>query len=391
MATPGRAGLKPGLALVGGSIPPHTRKKTMAEQTLLKIGSGNSDFEQFGATDTIPGANMPPDTVISATVSSSQNNYTPTGGWDDADVVRLDFTAQGLEITGFAAWTNGRPKRLVNISANFVVLPTNHTASSAANRIAGELEYIIPAYSTAVIEYDSTSSLVRVVSHSFNPLDLTRGDNVFYSVCPGATLGSDWGTVAFPILGGNNSANPATASFPPTWGVDTSTSATGASGLYMPKTQVSIITWGLPAYKTHSCWVYFPTLSDGTQTYTFETGITTNPSTTVLAVSNSVFIRYTHSVNSGKFYGVVRNNGGLETGVDLGVTVAANTLYVLTVCHNAANTEARFYVNGAFSGVVTSGMPLGTAVCGTRSIIAKSAGTTSRAAHIAYKTFFALL
>lgn len=151
------------------------------------------------------------------------------------------------------------------------------------------------------------------------------------------------------------------------------------------------MTWGIAAYKVSTCWVYFPTLSDAGQAYTFVTGMSANPGTTTLTVNNSIVIRYSHSINSGKFYGVVINNSGTETGVDLGVTVSANTMYVLTVCHNAANTEARFYINGAFAGVVTSNMPLGPVTFGDRTLIVKSAGTTSRAAHIAYKTFLAIL
>lgn len=358
--------------------------------TAKPIKQGASGREEFGASDTIPATAMPAASVISATVSSSQNNYSPTG-WADADVVRLDFSSKGLEITGFASWTNTRPKRIQNVSGNFAVIPTNHTSSSAGNRVAGEADFVLPPYGSLTLEYDSASSIVRVVSHAFNPLDLAQCSSLFYMACPGATLGSDWGLVGFLISGGNNSANPATTSFPTTWGIDTSTSATGASGLNLPKTQVSILTWGVPAYKVSTCWVYFPTLSDGTQTYTFETGLTANPSATTLAVNNCIIIRYSNGVNSGKFLGVVRGNTGTETTADLGVTVAANTMYVLTVCHNAANTEARFYINGAFCGVVTSGMPLGTVTIGDRSIIVKSAGITSRSANIAYKTFFAIL
>lgn len=80
---------------------------------------------------------------------------------------------------------------------------------------------------------------------------------------------------------------------------------------------------------------------------------------------------------------------GTEAAVDLGITVAANTTYVLTVCVDGAGTEARFYINGVYVGRQTSQMPAAVAT-GDRTIIVKSAGTTSRGACIANKTFLAI-
>ena len=98
---------------------------------------------------------------------------------------------------------------------------------------------------------------------------------------------------------------------------------------------------------------------------------------------------YTHGTNSGKFQGVCVGSGGTEATVDLGITVAVNTGYVLAVCFDKARTEARFYINGALAGIVTSQIPAATST-GDRTLIIKSAGTTIRSANVAYKTFFAL-
>ena len=63
----------------------------MATESMIKAGGGASDFEQFGATDTIPAGNLPAKSVISpAQITADQDDYAPTG-WADADVVRLDF------------------------------------------------------------------------------------------------------------------------------------------------------------------------------------------------------------------------------------------------------------------------------------------------------------
>lgn len=131
-----------------------------------------------------------------------------------------------------------------------------------------------------------------------------------------------------------------------------------------------------------SCFVYFPTLSDGTNTYVFSFGIIPSPSSTTLDVNNSAIIKYGSAVNSGKFQGISRATGGGEATADLGITVAANTSYLLTVCFDKAISEARFYVDGVMCGRVTGSMPSGVAV-GERAIIVKSAGGTARSAVVA--------
>lgn len=359
----------------------------MAEQRLLKRdGTGVSEFS---ATDTMPGANLPAASVISPSqITSNQNDYSPTG-WADADTVRLNFDTGGRGITGLTAWTNTRRKTLINTSGNYGYLACEHTGSSAANRIIGACDHIVAPYGTLVIEYDSTSSRTRVVKNSFSPENIPfTGRGHFYQVCPGATLGSDWGDVGFGISGGDNGQIPGTSTLPGGWEIHTSTSTTGASSLYLAKTINNPAFFGA-SHIVSSCYVYFPTLSVDAQTYTFSHGIITGASSTTLNVNNSVVIKYSHGLNSGKFLGVSRANGGGESTVDLGTTVAANTPYLLTICFDKAISEARFYVNGVFAGLVTGSMPNGVAV-GQRSLIVKSAGTTARNAVIAHKAFYTI-
>jgi len=358
----------------------------MATASMIKAGGGTSDFEQFGATDTIPAGNLPAKSVISpAQITADQDNYAPTG-WADADVVRLDFDTGGWAITGFLAWTNGSVKRLLNISANYGYIPAGSANSSAGNRVAGVCDHIIPPFGCVDIAYDSTTSIVRVVYNSFNPLSpYFRG--IYHSVCPGATLGGDWAQVGFGISGGNNATVAPTSVLPGTWEINTSTSATGASSLYLPKGANTPIRFGT-AHLISIAYVYFTTLSDGTNTYTFTTGLTASNNGTSATASNSAIIRYTHGSNSGKFEGVCI--AGTTGTVDLGITVAANTAYVLAVCVDKARAEVRFYIDGVLSGVITSPVPAAVA-CGDRTLINKSVGTTSRGACVAYKTFFAIL
>ncbi len=350
----------------------------MAEVKPVKRGA--TGFEDFGSSDTFPATALPVRVTISPSqITSDQDNYAPTG-WADADVVRLDFDTGGRAITGLTAWTNGRPKVLFNTSANYGYLPCEHPDSSAANRLLGYSDHIIAPYGTLVVEYDDTSDRVRVVGNSFNPaapgLGNLRGH--YYNVAVGSTTAGDWGDFASAVASGTIGTTAGTSSLPGGWTIGTSTSASGTSCIYLSKNVLNPTYFG-SSHIMFSTAVYFPTLSDGTNTYTFQFGIVPSPSSTTLAVNNSVCIRYSSGINSGKFEGFSRANGGGETPVDLGVTVAANTLYVLTVCFDKAISEARFYVNGVMRGRVTGSMPNAVA-CGERAIIVKSAGATARTA-----------
>lgn len=354
----------------------------MAEAKPLRRDA--TGFAEFGATDTFPATSLPARLTISPSqITADQDNYNPTG-WDTADIVRLNFDTGGRAITGFAAWTNGRPKTLFNISGNYGYLPCEHPDSAAANRIMGASDHIIPPYGAVLVEYDGTSSRVRVLSNSFSPAGLGIGNlrGHFYTMMPGSVTAGDWGDFAFAAASsGVTTATAGTSTLPGCIALGTSTSASAASCIYFSKNILNPTYFG-SAHLIASCMVHFPTLSDGTNTYVFSFGFIPSPNSTTLNVNNSVCIRYGSAVNSGKFEGFSRANGGTESVLDSGITVAANTVYLLTVCFDKAISEARFYVNGSMVGRVTGNMPTGSAV-GIRSIIVKSAGTTARTANVA--------
>ena len=355
----------------------------MAEARLLKQASGG--IAEFSGTDTIPAANLPAVSVISPSqITSDQDNYNPTG-WTDADIVRLNFDTGGRAITGFASWTNKRQKRLVNTSGNFGYIACEHPDSSVANRAIGVCDHIIEPYGTMILEYDSTSSRIRVIANSFNTANTSSyGRGHFYNVCVGATLGGDWAQVGFGISGGSNDVFAPTSTLPGGWAIYGTASGNIAS-LYLSRT-VNNPTYFGSAHIITSVGVYFNDLSDGTNTFVFSHGLIPTPTSTTLDVNNSVVIKYSHSINSGKFQGICRDNAGTESNVDLGVTVAADTFYILTVCFDKARTEARFYVDGIMCGRVTGNVPNAVAV-GDRSLISKTAGASIRDAIIPFKTF----
>ncbi len=355
----------------------------MAEAKPIKQAAGG--FAEFSATDTVPAANMPAVSVISPSqITSDQDDYSPTD-WATADVVRLNFDTGGRAITGFAAWTNARQKTIINTSANFGYIPCEHPDSTAANRVIGICDHIVGPYGTLLLEYDSTSSRVRVVSNTFNPASpgiFHKG--AFYQVSPGATLGSDWGSVGFGISSGDNGTNTPTATLPGAWLFTTLTSSAGISTLYLAKTITNPFR-GSNSHIIASAFIYLDTLSDGTNTYTFTFGIVGTANSTTNPEANETTIKYTHGTNSGKFQGVCRSSS-TESTVDLGITVAANTPYVLTVCASKSGTEARFYIDGVFAGRITTNVT--TTTVGVRAFMGKSAGTTARVAYVANMTGF---
>ena len=350
----------------------------MAEAKPLKAGA--NVFEQFTSTDTFPATSLPARLTISPSqITADQDNYNPTG-WDTADVVRLYFDTGGRAITGFTAWTNGRPKTLINTSANFAYIPCAHPDSTATNTVIGTVDHIIAPYGTLMLEYDDTSDRVRVLGNSFNPASPGIGNlrGHHYRVNVGSVTAADWGDFAFAVTGTSAalSTTAATSSLPACWTNSTGTTTTGAASAYLSKNILNP-TYFSAAHIIASTAVYFPTLSDATNTYTFSFGLVPSPSSVVLNVNNSVTIQYTHGTNSGKFLGVSRDNAGSQSTVDLGTTVAVDTLYVLTVCFDKGRSEARFYVDGAYAGRVTGNMP-SAAATGERVFIIKSAGTTAR-------------
>lgn len=101
-------------------------------------------------------------------------------------------------------------------------------------------------------------------------------------------------------------------------------------------------------------------VSSGTNTYTVRAGLMDD----VLSEPNAgVYFRYTHSVNSGKWQGVVRASG-TETAVDLGVTPAfvsggfAAAFVRLGFVIAADRSSIQFYINGTAAGSpVTTNVP----------------------------------
>lgn len=358
-------------------------------------GVGSADLNQMGASTSqvltwngsVWAAQYVDAEQTITDLSANANNWNPTN-WATENTFTVG--ADNLwNITGFTALPGGTERTIINSSGNAIIVASGHPDSDVANRVQGPCDYVIGPYGgSIIIRYSNNYSKWYVTSCTYNPASpgVNGSMSHYYNASVGATTGADWGTIGFGISSGANSTTAPSTTVPAGWEIGTASSAAGIATLYLSKTVLNPTLYS-SAYMVTSTVVYFPTLSDGTQTYTFQFGLVPSPSSTTLAVNNTVAIRYSNGINSGKFQGYSRNNAGSESNVDLGITVAANTKYILTVVVDKAKTEGRFFINGTYAGRVTANLPNNVAV-GTRAGIFKSAGTTSRTAIIPTYTFY---
>lgn len=161
-------------------------------------------------------------------------------------------------------------------------------------------------------------------------------------------------------------------------GIVTLTTTASSSGIGSASSLNTSVLFGGAQYSLWSR-VKLDTLSDATDTYTVTAGYADSG-----AVVDGCYIRYSHSINSGKWQGVCTANS-VSTTLDLGITVAISTWYKLLVVVNATGTSAEFFVNGTSGGTITTNIPTGAGrQTGIMTRIVKSAGTTARLLNVGF-------
>jgi len=385
----------------------------MADVKPLKAGATGA--AQFGSSDTVPAVNLPvmvgdsgsggtkgavpapaagdaskflkgdgtwamagggASVISPSQITSNQNDYAPTG-WSSATIVRLSFDSGIDGITGFSAGSNGDIKELLNVGTQPGYLLGESTASSAANRIS-KTEILAPKCRIRIM-YSTDASRWLVLDNSWNyalaGID-TKGQ--FYHIWPGSNQQADHEFINFSLSGDAATDNivPTTA-LPHSWSLETGTGSTNASGIYIPKNNLTFGSFGGCAIFGFAE-LYITTLSTSAQRFTAKIEILPGANSTTNAVNNAVGIRYSDNVNTGKWECYTRNTSGTETVLDTGVTVATNTLYSLKIYVNKSLSEVQFELNGTIVGTITTNLPTSGTLAGLRVINIKSVGTTDR-------------
>jgi len=311
-----------------------------------------------------------PSIISPSQITADQDNYAPTG-WASAQIVRLDGDSSIRAITSMSAGYSGETKQIINVGSYPIYFPGEHPDGTAANRIlTGGIDHILLPGDAINVMYDGTSSRWRI---PVRRNEIIYPKSIFYRASGGSSTSGDWGDLNF---GGTSVA---TSVSPRHWVLSTSTSTTGASYIGFSKTLTDIATFGA-AHMYFQAMINIDTLSTGTETFEFDLSIASDM-TAFPYPNDSIGIRYTHSVNSGKFQLYSKDAGGAVAVADSGVTVAASTIYGLRIDIDKSRSEIRGYIDNVPVGRIASGLPSATDA-GVRVAIKKSAGSTARVVRV---------
>ena len=332
----------------------------------------STDFTFSGDSLKVVGGGGGSPVIISpSTIASDQDDYNPTG-FGDATIIRIAGDDGIRAITSMASQSNGEQKTFINIGDYPIYFPGEHPDGTSSNRIITDRDVFLFPKQTLDFWYDATSSRWRP-SITINRDEALTGH--YFDAAFGSSSSGDWSSMSFSgISGGSISTLSSTSTYPSGVIISSLTSST-AGGMIFPK---NVTTSAFAsAHMFAEFLVSIPILSNGTETFSSEVQICSNTNSSSLEQNNSINIRYSDAINSGKWEGFSQDNSGSESTVDLGITVAAATLYKLRIEIDKAKSEARFYIDGVFKGRVTGNMPNSNAA-GARAIHIKSAGTSGR-------------
>lgn len=354
---------------------------TMDGYSFSLIEGSNISLATLGTSDdgsiTINAAGPPtPSTISPSQLTSDQDNYHPTG-MGNATYVRISGDNGVRAITGIEDSTAGVLEKIIfNIGSYPIYFPMDHPDSDAAHRFTGNSgDFILHPGMCVKIWYDLTSTKWRIMGET----DIESKKALVYRYFAGSVTQGDFGAIGFSAFntGAGHAATASTSTVPAADGMSTGTTNAGVVYAYYHRNLPITWTGFGSAHLTADCIISIPTLSTGSERFTVEFRYTKTPASSGVTANNSFGIRYCDNVNSGKFQGFTKDNAGSENPVDLGVTVAANTLYRLRIELDKSRTEARFYIDDVFVGRSASNIPQAD-VAGSTLQILKSVGTTAR-------------
>lgn len=339
-----------------------------------KLTVGTNGQTLYADSDQTVGLRWGPSIITPSQITADQDNYNPTG-WAKAQIVRVSGDNGLRAITSFASTFPGDRKTLINVGSNAIYIPGEHPDGTAGNRVTVEHDYILLPNKSLDLIYDGTTSRWLVVGLSGQNYSCKQ---LRYQITYGSATPGDWGIWQISTAGvaASVASTAASTGQPGAWSLGTGSTTTGAAGMFAGKGSVEWAVYG-DGHIYADALVNIPTLSDATERFTVFVGLDENPFNATFN-AHSFAVRYSDNINGGKFEGVARDGVNNETVVDLGVTVAANTTYILRLELDKSFTEIRFYIDGVYRGRLTSGFGTISNNVAPKCNIVKSAGTTAR-------------
>lgn len=347
--------------------------------TQIVGADADGDLDAVALTDELAITSGTLGTNFSTTISPAEltagmtNNWNPTG-LATAWIIRLSGD-DGFElITGITAPSFNKRLTLHNVGANAVLLPTENQSSSAANRFAFGRDVVLFPGKSCEIQYDVTSARWRLLSQGglYDDVQHVYLNHVFTSPTSGSS--GDYSFYEMSSAGGVSGVTPVSGRWSGL-GVNTGSSSTGLG--YVASKDVFFENNNSTGTAT---WAYCKavirtpaSLSDGSNDYSIRVGF--NASVGGSGASDGFYFNYNHGLSSGAWACHSTDAGNTQSNSS-GITVAANTVYVLEVVFRT-NLSVEYFINGVRVATNDTFIPAGDDML-VMAEIQKSVGTTSR-------------
>lgn len=333
-------------------------------------------FHTFGISQY--GGRFETGVVSPAQLTANTDNWSVTG-LSTAAVIRASTNAS-RNLTGIASPTAGQRVTLCNVGSFDLVLMHDVT-STAANRFycPNNTDLTLDPNASVDLWYDNTSSRWRVIEpitggSSSAAVSYLWTENFLKGVLNSPNTGSsyvvnEWRPVSYNV--GTAAQSNLTAP-----GVSMTTGSTSSGLVNLCFTRGTCLAVGWEAQR-FGIKFNLPTLSNGTDTYTFQLGLRT---VITGAETDRIIATYTHGTNSGNFT-LGTMNGGVSTTVNGTAGPAAGVAHTLEIAVNAAGTEVILYLDDvAITTAITTNIP--TAGLAMFALLLKTVGTAPRTATI---------
>lgn len=339
----------------------------MGEKDFVKQLKFNVDNLQSNTTTTISGGATAGDITLTLPATTGTLATTADTGIN--------------QLTGDVTAGPGTGSQAATIAANAV---TNaKMATMAANTVKANVtgSTTTPTDVTAIASPATASSFVlrdsAGVVRDYDPAYVaTTSDHFMLGSIPGGLITKTSSGVS------NISALNSTSTHPGVWVLKTGTGTSSWGALIGSDVDQVLVPVGGGSFLFEFL-TKVSALSDGTDTYTLQVGLTDDPyNGSIPPTTNGIYFTYSHGSNSGK-WSLNTMASTVVTSSDTGSAVVADTWVKLSFVINTAGTSIQAFVNGVSAGSpITTNIPTGSTMFSW--VIRKSAGTTSRSAFFDY-------